>query len=519
MAIWLALCLPALPLQLAERALVAPAATAIAVVDGPAQRPQVLCCSDAARAAGVAPGQKLAEAQALCAELLPLQRDPGREREALLELACWAYQFSHQVVTFESALPGGAGGVLIETAGSQRLFAGRDALHRRIARELRSLGYRGASTGHAPTPRAARWIALARLAKLADLQPRDASSAAALPEALAPLPLRLLEWDAATTSALHALGLQTIGDLLRLPRAGFARRFDPRRLDELDQALGNRPDPQPAFTPPEHFAARLELPADLVDAAQLLPAAQRLLAALEGYLRGRGAGAAELAFTAHHNPRRAVPTPPTRIGLNLAAPERDAARLGQLLAERLTRVRLAEPAISLELEVERLLPFDAINGSLLPPAAGPDAGTERDDWLPLAETLHARLGSERVFQMHVVDDHRPEYAQRIATIALDPGGGSPAGAATSPPAQPRPLLMLRTPRALPCRDETPQYRGALALLAGPERIESGWWDLGDARRRAVHRDYFVARNPAGQTLWVYRELAAPRGWFLHGFFA
>jgi protein ImuB len=35
----------------------------------------------------------------------------------------------------------------------------------------------------------------------------------------------------------------------------------------------------------------------------------------------------------------------------------------------------------------------------------------------------------------------------------------------------------------------------------------------------VHRDYFVARNPQGQLLWIFRELTAPRGWFLHGFFA
>ena len=61
------------------------------------------------------------------------------------------------------------------------------------------------------------------------------------------------------------------------------------------------------------------------------------------------------------------------------------------------------------------------------------------------------------------------------------------------------------------------------LIAGPERIEAGWWDLGSPahgqKSRAVHRDYFVARNGRGQLLWVFRELAAPRGWFLHGLFA
>jgi len=66
--------------------------------------------------------------------------------------------------------------------------------------------------------------------------------------------------------------------------------------------------------------------------------------------------------------------------------------------------------------------------------------------------------------------------------------------------------------------DQPLYHEALTLVTGPERIECGWWDLG-AGANAVHRDYFVAYNGRGQWLWIYRELAAPRGWFLHGLFA
>ena len=48
------------------------------------------------------------------------------------------------------------------------------------------------------------------------------------------------------------------------------------------------------------------------------------------------------------------------------------------------------------------------------------------------------------------------------------------------------------------------------LLAGPERIESGWWDGDDAKR-----DYFVARLHSSM-VWIYRENGE---WRLHGFFA
>jgi protein ImuB len=499
--LWLAIVLPALPLQLAARAVEQPGP--IAIVEGPAQRPQVVFCNDVARAAGIAPGLKLAAAQALARELIAIERKPEVERDALHELACWAYQFSAQISLKDD-------GLLVETGASEMLFGGRMPLHRHIARGLRELGY-AAALGHAATPRAAWLIGRARAL---GLTARDPQEAAFLHGALAPLPLAVLDWEGSIVDTLRTLGLATIGDLLRLPRDAFARRFGTPPLDDLDRALGQRPDPQPLFAPPEFFDAEIELPADVIDTEQLMFPAHRLLRSLEGFLRGRGAGTTELVFTARHSAcqsaRRAQPLAPTRIALQLAAPERDAARLAKLAAERLARVRLPQPAITLALRVERLQPFAAVNASWLPPAEG--SGT---DWQQLAETLHARLGSERVFQLQPVDDHRPEHAFRVVPLAVDASERSAPAQATPQ----RPLLLVEAPRPLACRQETPDYGGPLALVAGPERIESGWWDIGSPHRRGVHRDYFVARNPRGQTLWVYRELAAPRGWFLHGFFA
>jgi protein ImuB len=495
--LWLAVLLPALPLQLAERAL--EPGHAIAIVEGPPQRPLVVHCNDAARGQGAVPGMKLAAAQALVRDLIAVERRLERERAALAELAAWAYQFSGEIVVQ-------ADGVLLETGGSERLFGGRSRLSRAVRDGLEPLGYR-AAFGYAVTPRAARVVALARARRLACPHLFDAVQ---LEGALAPLPFTLLEWDDATADTLHALGLATIGDLLALPRAPFAKRFGRERLDDLDRLLARRADPQPRYVPPERFAATIELPADVADAAQLMFPAQRLLASLEGFLRGRGAGMTELRFIASHDPRRARPQPPTEITLKLAAPERDARRLGALLAERLTRVALPEPALALALAVGQLQPFAAMNGNLLPQPAEPGI-----DWLKLAETLHARLGSERVFQLQAVDDHRPERAWRAVPLSLD--GGSDALAPLPP--SPRPLLLLPAPQPLPMRNDQPLYRDPLTLVTGPERIECGWWDLGTPTARAVHRDYFVARNGRGQLLWVFRELAAPRGWFLHGLFA
>jgi protein ImuB len=63
------------------------------------------------------------------------------------------------------------------------------------------------------------------------------------------------------------------------------------------------------------------------------------------------------------------------------------------------------------------------------------------------------------------------------------------------------------PQPIPLRD-----RG-LRILAGPERIESGWWD-GDVRR-----DYYLVETAAGQRAWAFCPAGEREGFMLHGWFA
>ena len=53
------------------------------------------------------------------------------------------------------------------------------------------------------------------------------------------------------------------------------------------------------------------------------------------------------------------------------------------------------------------------------------------------------------------------------------------------------------------------------VLAGPERIESGWWDGEDVRR-----DYYLVETAQGQRAWAFRVAGEQAGPFmLHGWFA
>jgi protein ImuB len=79
--------------------------------------------------------------------------------------------------------------------------------------------------------------------------------------------------------------------------------------------------------------------------------------------------------------------------------------------------------------------------------------------------------------------------------------------------------MLPEPKRLTTRDGHPLHHGRLRLLAGPERLETGWWD-----EDSIARDYYTAVSPRGTNLWVFRsrhrhdERSKEPGWYLHGIF-
>jgi protein ImuB len=475
--LWLAAHFSRLPLD----ALMLGTAQARAAVVTSADDPQraVVACNERAARQGIAHGMGLNAALALVPGLRVLERRPVAEAALLDRLGRWALQFTPLV----SLEPPAA--VLAEVRGSLDLFGGVMALLRRALAGLSASGL-SASLALAPTTRGALWIARAELAM-------TVTRADAMPGIASRLPLACLQWPADTVATLAGLGIRSVADLTRLPRAGFAARFGPRLLDELDEGLGRRPAPRRRFLVPERFDERLELPAAAESTDRLHPAFGRLLARLAAFLRARASGIRELRIDLLH--RGAAPT---RLRIALTRLAGDADGLGELLDERLARCRVDLPVVGLRLRSGVLLPLVIRDAGLFERGQGADPeATAR-----LLDLLRARLGHEAVFSVMPVAEHRPERAFRIA----EPGsaGALPvpwsAGARTT-----RPLWMLAEPQPLDGWEGT--------LVTGPERIESGWWDGHDVRR-----DYYVARSRAGVRLWIFRERPPGQRWFLHGVF-
>ena len=433
---------------------------------------------------------------------------PSALVDALSALGWWALQFTPKVARLEDAL-------LLELSASERLWGGRVPLLRQIFEQNKPVAPVQYARG------ATSLIAFARL-KTAPVKtaPDD-------------LPLSALVAARPHLATLARIGCTCWGQLRALPRGGVARRFGAPLLDALDRAYGLRPELYPWLRLPEVFEARLELAAQVETAPALLFGARRLLNQLQVWLQMRHSGvlAFELGWTM--DARRDTATQ-GQLLLRTAEATQDISHLQRLLGEQLARQTLPAPVLYLRLRTLETQKLGGESASLLPDERRPG-----DSLQQMLERLSARLGPQQVLQLQARADHRPERMQiwqpatsatkLIATCAGRTGAGgqkyqkyqknrpNPGENALYP------TWLLATPLKLALRHDCPLYQGPLTLLAGPQRLEAGWWGTSDC----ALRDYFLARSEQAQLLWIYRErLKGPGGrldaapdWYLHGLFA
>jgi protein ImuB len=307
-----------------------------------------------------------------------------------------------------------------------------------------------------------------------------------------------------------------------------------------------RPEAFDWVTLPPVFDARLELPGRVESAPALLFAAQRLLQQLCAWLAGRQAGVTAFTLRWLHDWHRRDNSPCGEWTVRLASPTRDLGRLGRMLSEHLQHIELAAPVGDISLHANEIAPLPLDSLALFQEhcdtaiGADPDAlitpaaqRAQRDALLALLDRLSVRLGPERVLQASIQADHRLECAQRWlpAIAALQQPGSSPTPKGPQPlrvADMPQPCWVLPDPMPLalasdgPGLQEHPVYQGRLQLLAGPHRIEAGWWDT-RCDQALVTRDYYLASSEHAGLLWIFKTRHAPdtrsSPWFLHGFFA
>jgi len=491
--LWLCIYLPVLPLEALGRQ---QQATARAVLGEEQGIRRVMLVNEKAAAAGIRAGLSVNAALSLLPGLQLEMRDLRQEEQALKRLASWAERFT-SFVCIESPAT-----LLLEIAGSLRLFEGIATLRRRIAQGCAEQGFT-AQLAIAPTPLASRWLAKAGREVCID-------DTVHLNRPLSTLPLHCLDWPDTVTESLGGMGITCVGDCLRLPRAGFARRFGATHLLQLDRALGRLPDPRVSYRSAERFCALQDLDEEQDDRELLLRVCRQLLRKLEQFLLSRQMQVQRVQFSFFH--LRAAAT--HRV-LGSVQAGRNAEHWFELLDIQFDRMVLPEAVISIRLRGEVGQLSSITTGRLLF-----DSSTKsRDGSIAcLVERLNARMGDACVRGVATVAEHRPQYAWRpLSVSATAPHRTMVAACGKEQPLSltlRRPLWMLKEPERLASEDSRPLYQGALTLLDGPERLESGWWD-----DDGIARDYFIALTVKGVHLWIYQDRNRKKAfWYLHGIF-
>jgi protein ImuB len=288
-------------------------------------RAHVLGATEAAR--GVAPGQTVAEARAICPRLVTREASAERERAAAHAAREAAGAVSPRV---EEVAPGL---VYLDVSGLQALIGDARAVARELVAAAERIGVRAAA-GLGSSKSVARLAAQAASADLTLEATRWGVGGGAFRvvspeeqrEFLAGLPLHALDLPDELHDSLRRFGLHSLGEVAALPPGPLASRLGPEaallsRLARGEDASALTPRPQP-----DRFEEGEELEWDASSVEPLLFLWKALLDRLAQRLSARGLMAQELFLEL-----RLADGSWDERALDLAAPTREVPSLLQLL--------------------------------------------------------------------------------------------------------------------------------------------------------------------------------------------
>src|SRR4051812_10731785 len=504
--------------ELKERPL---ALVAAGARDDVRQTSSIAVCCGKAFAKGVRPAMPLAEAQTLARDLAVATYDTAADPRALLKLAEMCERFSPRVAVEESDEPES---LLLDISNLEHLYASESKLAERVKTFFTRRGYQvrlaiGETVG-------AAWAAAHF-----DQKRNDDSQARNAGTTHSSLPIEALRLDDDTAALLHELGVQTIDQLIALPREELASRFGDDLLRRIDQLTGcgrELIEPHRGLPPlSAHYA--LEEPTG--DRGVLLYVLGQLVEQLSKQLAARDEGAVLLTCLLRCTAGQEVPL---RIGL--LQPSAKPTQLLELIELHLENVRLADEIDRLELRV-------AVTGRLgerQRELFGERWSTDSFQLAVLVNRLSSRLGYDRVLRTELRKSPIPERAlawtpamdsriktreakRRRARISKRGLRMKSDESATRNPQSAIPLALYPNPQRAEVMcvspDGPPQFiwmkkhRERIVSCVGPERIESLWW-----RGPSVRRDYYRVATESGGHLWMFRQLTNGE-WFVHGEFS
>ena len=477
--LWFGLHLPLLPLEVVAQPEIRGQNLPAVVTE--AQR--VFCINEPARTAGIRLGASLATARSLFPDLHHYARNLEAETDGLERLITVAYEFTPYVsVAMADAL-------LLEMAGSLKLFNGVNAARSKIRTRFGRLGHRVA-IGIAHTPRAS--LAFAKSPETETVWPDYPESSEVERIGLQQLdatPLSCLELEPKTLERFTNMGMRKLGDIVHVPRRELHKRFGAELTDYVAQLTGERIDPWEVEKPPETFSERLHLIDPVQGKDEALEPMEHLAKQFATWLDKLNLGVRRLQWGVY-----AFEGDGATFEVGFEQPRYEVTDIMAITRLRMESVDLPGEAMTVALDALRTAPrgLQWVERDVLGQPVMKSTPSHE-----LLDRLTARLGANALQRFCILNDHRPEFAW------MPTSGDDAAGETTAvPELGQRPLWLLEPPMSV--RGER------LHIISGPERIECGWWE------HEQRRDYFVARDRNDTWCWCFRDA---QGWFVHGYFA
>lgn len=443
----------------------------LVVITKTGNRSVVMSANRSARQSGIRAGTALNSAYAIVPDLQTVEYDPAVQSQHLEHLCLWALHFSSWVT------PRQPDTILIETKASLHLFGGLEPFVNRLRQEALEQGLT-MQIGIAPTPAAASLFAFVG-------DKTGVLTTQRLRPVLGDINIHSLPLDERTLKGLHKSGIKYCRDLFAIPPSALTRRFGKSCTDLVHRLLGITPEVCPAFSVPDTFSEKLDLPLEAPDVQSLQFPLNRLMSALGGFLRTHDSGVKTVEVTLHHQKTQ------TRVIIKFLEATSDYRHLYRVVTERLQQTTLTESIIAITIATCELETVARDERDLFQKSLNQSASVNQ-----VIDSLSARLGRHKLYCPSSINDHRPERS-------WSPGDSARSGSSSQYPA--RPLWLLQEPARSTC---------PLKIKSSAERIENGWWEKLDVRR-----DYFIAEDQQGVHYWVYSERREPGVFFIHGIFA
>jgi protein ImuB len=476
-----------------------------------ANRQIVVAMSSSAAAMGVRPGLTLTESRALCPDLANAEHDPARDARALEALARWMMRFTpvvalpetpkdeSEITNLKSQI---SDSIYLDLTGCERVFGGVSNIVRDVITSLNRLRL-SASVAVASTPGAA-W-ALASFSDDGRIITRDDLSGV-----LATLPVAGLRLEDDLLESLHHLGIETIGQVMSLPRHALPSRFGPQLLHRLDQALGRIDEPLVPLMYVASIEARMDFDGAVDSIETIYLVFKRLIGDVVSELAQRGCGAREIEIEFFRAYAQTI-----KHTIGLSRPSRDPVNLFNLI--RCATENLdggGDGFLGIRLFVARAERISDEQIALL----DQELYAGEIELAQLIERLRVRMGEGAIATPTLVESHLPERAWTETTIDVAPVPRQEQHST-------RPLQLVPEPIDIAVMVSPSEDRDGRPILfrhdnqvhelrhaIGPERISGEWW-----RGHDRTRDYFDVEDEDGRRFWVFRVQETNR-WYLHGMF-